>query len=214
MIRIASPRHRSSPAVSASWWPWLRDRLTATTMRISASDALHHRPAAVARPVVDQHDLVIVARGLARGRAQPLVQLGEAGFLVEAGNDDRQRRSWLRLIEDASAVRARPASCRRPFADRMAADRSARHSRNRRADRVDSEWSIIRCSGSRQHSAAPAATGRPRNSRQRIFELEQVDAFDQPLVVREALPADDDHRAEVAVAQHRPIFLARSFRRG
>ena len=48
-------------------------------------------PAAVTRPIIDQHELVIVACCLARGRAQPLVQLSEAGFLVEAWNDNRER---------------------------------------------------------------------------------------------------------------------------
>ena len=51
---------------------------------------LHRRPAAVARAVVDQHQLKILAHGSLRRRGQPLVQLSKAGFLVEAGDDDRK----------------------------------------------------------------------------------------------------------------------------
>jgi hypothetical protein len=52
---------------------------------------LHDLPAAVARPVVDQHDLEVVARRARGDRAQALMQGGEAGFLIEARNDDRER---------------------------------------------------------------------------------------------------------------------------
>ena len=50
----------------------------------------HDRPAVIARAVVDQHDLIIVAKSRLRSTAQPQVQLGEAGFLIEARDDDRQ----------------------------------------------------------------------------------------------------------------------------
>ena len=42
-----------------------------------------------------------------------------------------------------------------------------------------------------------------------IFEVEQIDALEQPLVVGEAVAADDHHGAEMAVAEQRPIFRAR-----
>ena len=45
------------------------------------------------RTVVDEHDLVIVADTLPCRRAQPLVERPDAAFLIEAGNDDRQR--WI-----------------------------------------------------------------------------------------------------------------------
>jgi hypothetical protein len=59
-------------------------------MRILSRHSPHRRPASVARAVVDQHQLITTADRLTRGSAEPLVQLGEARFLVEAGNDDRQ----------------------------------------------------------------------------------------------------------------------------
>ena len=52
---------------------------------------LHRRPARVARAVVDQHQLIILAYRNLGGGAQPLVKLDEAGFLVEAWDDDRKR---------------------------------------------------------------------------------------------------------------------------
>ena len=51
----------------------------------------HLRPAAIARAVVDEHDLIILIGGLSRGRGQPLVQRGEARLLVEARHDNRKR---------------------------------------------------------------------------------------------------------------------------
>ncbi len=65
-------------------------------MRVGGGKALHHRPARIARPVVDQDDLIILADRGPGGRAQPLVKRLEAGFLVEAGDDDRQHHGWRR----------------------------------------------------------------------------------------------------------------------
>jgi hypothetical protein len=57
---------------------------------IARGERPHHLPAAVARAVVDEHDLIILARHAAGGRAQPRMKLAEARFLIVAGNDDRE----------------------------------------------------------------------------------------------------------------------------
>jgi hypothetical protein len=50
----------------------------------------NHIPGAVARTVVDQNQFKAVADRQRRAFAAASDQFGEAGFLVEAGDDDRQ----------------------------------------------------------------------------------------------------------------------------
>ncbi len=91
MIRIVLAVAKVEPCRQRELVPVIARQVDGDDVRIRISHALHDRPAAVARPVIDQHQLVIFAnRNLRRG-AQPLVKLRQARFFVEAGNDDRQR---------------------------------------------------------------------------------------------------------------------------
>jgi len=58
-------------------------------VRIVSRQPPHRRPATIARAVIDEHQFIVRTGDRARRRAQPLVQLDQAGFLVEARNDDR-----------------------------------------------------------------------------------------------------------------------------
>jgi hypothetical protein len=57
---------------------------------IAAGEVAHRGPAAVARSIVDEHDLLVRADCSASRRGQALVQRIEARFFVEARDDDRQ----------------------------------------------------------------------------------------------------------------------------
>ena len=59
-------------------------------VRVDAGELRHDRPATVARPVVDQDDLVIFADHCERGVGQPRMQRRQAIRLVVARHDDRE----------------------------------------------------------------------------------------------------------------------------
>jgi hypothetical protein len=65
-------------------------------VRILGREFLHDRPARIARAVIHQNDLIILAHRLSGGRAEALMKRSKAGFLVEAGDDDRQHHGWRR----------------------------------------------------------------------------------------------------------------------
>ena len=59
--------------------------------RIGDGELAHDLPAAVARAVVDQDDLIIVPGDRRGGLGDAGVELGEAGLLIVAGDDDGKR---------------------------------------------------------------------------------------------------------------------------
>ena len=166
MIRIASPRHRSSPAVSASWWPWLRDRLTATSRGSLRRQSLHHRPAAVARPVVDQHDLIILARRL-RARLRSAARAASARHASSLKQGTTIDSAVMGAPDRGSnPVRARPAASRRPARGRYGGGSiSQTIVEVARAASARSDWSIVQMQAvAAADRAARSATGRRRNS--------------------------------------------------
>ena len=100
MIRILLAAAQVEPGGQRQLMAVVARQIDRDDMRIVGGERLHHRPAAVARAVVDQHDLIILAGTRWRRGREPLVQLGEARLLVVAGHDDRQRWSSVQSIED------------------------------------------------------------------------------------------------------------------
>ena len=96
MIRMIVAAAQVEPGGQRKLVPVVARQVDRDEVRILGRQSLHDRPARIARPVVDQHDLIILANRRSRRRAQPLVQRAEAGFLVEAGDDDRKHHGWRR----------------------------------------------------------------------------------------------------------------------
>ena len=89
MAMTTSPVTASSAAVSAAWWPKLRDSRTADDARVGRSclDDQVERP--VRAPVVDEDHLVRAAREGVEHRDEPPNELGEHLLLVVDGDRDR-----------------------------------------------------------------------------------------------------------------------------
>ena len=111
--------------------PMVARQVDCQHMRVRCGHRLHHRPGRIARSVVDQHQLIILADGIARGRAQPLVKLPEAASSLKQGTTIES----AGLVMDASdrgccPARARPDEALRHLGVVSAGRRSARHNRN------------------------------------------------------------------------------------
>ena len=92
MIRTLSPRHRSRPGGQRQLVAVVARQVDGDQAGVGARQIAHDRPAAVGRPVIDEHQLVIARRPHLARLGQALVERGDAGFLlVVARNDDRQR---------------------------------------------------------------------------------------------------------------------------
>ena len=66
-------------------------QMHADNVGIGFRQGLDDLPGAVARAIVDEHDLVVVAGNAAAGSTGAAMELPQAGLLVEAGRDDGQR---------------------------------------------------------------------------------------------------------------------------
>ena len=97
MIRMRSPRHTLSPAVSASWWPWLRISRTAT-MRGSFAAASVMTSQVRSREPSSTSTISARAADAVQHRAATAQELRQHALLVEAGaTTDRAGRNRLSL---------------------------------------------------------------------------------------------------------------------